>query len=143
MHPPKHNPNYFLTQCPLNPEASHTNVSEETPYSWQPCQRALNLGPPQESLVPAKSGRHWPNWSQPATTESGLKPRISSGTASSAIDHCATREAHKNKNRNNAKVALPSHLDRTADNGKKSQKPHPWRIFTWGKKLLLFCCKWR
>jgi hypothetical protein len=38
-----HNPSKqhcFLTQCPLNPKASHTNVSEETPYTWWPCQRA-------------------------------------------------------------------------------------------------------
>ncbi|KAM9568857.1 BBSome complex member BBS4-like isoform 4-T4 [Salvelinus alpinus] len=28
--------------CPLNPEASRTNVSEEAPYTWQPCQRALH-----------------------------------------------------------------------------------------------------
>jgi hypothetical protein len=30
----------FLTQCPLNPEASCTNVSEETPYTCRPRQRA-------------------------------------------------------------------------------------------------------
>ncbi|XP_052378314.1 adrenodoxin, mitochondrial-like isoform X1 [Oncorhynchus keta] len=42
--PPKHNPtkpHCFLTQCPFNPESSCTNVSEETPYTWRPCQRAL------------------------------------------------------------------------------------------------------
>ncbi|XP_064879542.1 upstream stimulatory factor 1-like isoform X7 [Oncorhynchus nerka] len=42
--PPKYNPtkpHCFFTQCPLNPEASRTNVSEETPYTWRPCQRAL------------------------------------------------------------------------------------------------------
>ncbi|XP_071192474.1 voltage-dependent calcium channel subunit alpha-2/delta-3-like isoform X2 [Salvelinus alpinus] len=33
-------PHCFLTQCPLNPEASHTIVSEETSYTWRPCQRA-------------------------------------------------------------------------------------------------------
>jgi hypothetical protein len=44
VHPPKHNPSKphcFLTQCQLNPETSHTNVSEETPYTWLLCQRVL------------------------------------------------------------------------------------------------------
>uniref|UniRef100_A0A8C8EZK7 Upstream stimulatory factor 1 n=1 Tax=Oncorhynchus tshawytscha TaxID=74940 RepID=A0A8C8EZK7_ONCTS len=44
VRPPKYNPtkpHCFFTQCLLNPEASRTNVSEETPYTWQPCQRAL------------------------------------------------------------------------------------------------------
>jgi hypothetical protein len=44
VRPPKHNPakpHCFLTQCPLNPEASRTNVSEETQYTWRPCQCAL------------------------------------------------------------------------------------------------------
>jgi hypothetical protein len=54
--PPKHNPtkpHCFLTQCPLNPEASRTNVSEETQYTWRPCQRALRPARhrTQESLV--------------------------------------------------------------------------------------------
>ena len=43
VRPPKHDPtkpHCFLTQCPLNPEANCTNVSEETPYTWQPCQCA-------------------------------------------------------------------------------------------------------
>ncbi|XP_070995671.1 LOW QUALITY PROTEIN: SH2 domain-containing adapter protein E-like [Oncorhynchus clarkii lewisi] len=38
MRPPKHNPtkpHCFLTQCTSNPEASRTNVSEETPYTWR------------------------------------------------------------------------------------------------------------
>uniref|UniRef100_A0A4W5MQ43 E3 ubiquitin-protein ligase RNF10 n=1 Tax=Hucho hucho TaxID=62062 RepID=A0A4W5MQ43_9TELE len=43
MRPPKHDPTKprcFLTQCPPNPKANRTNVSEETPYTWRPCQRA-------------------------------------------------------------------------------------------------------
>ena len=39
MHPPKHDPaklHCFLTHWSLNPEASSTNVSEETLYNWQP-----------------------------------------------------------------------------------------------------------
>uniref|UniRef100_A0AAZ3QIX5 selenide, water dikinase n=1 Tax=Oncorhynchus tshawytscha TaxID=74940 RepID=A0AAZ3QIX5_ONCTS len=44
-------PHCFLTQCLLNPEASRTNVSEETLCTWQPRQRGLRPGPPQESLV--------------------------------------------------------------------------------------------
>ncbi|XP_064878902.1 protocadherin-15-like [Oncorhynchus nerka] len=37
MRPPKHDPakpHCFLTHCSLNPEVSHTNVSEETLHSW-------------------------------------------------------------------------------------------------------------
>ncbi|XP_071228377.1 NEDD8-activating enzyme E1 catalytic subunit-like isoform X6 [Salvelinus alpinus] len=33
----------LLTQCTINPEASRTNVLEETPYTWRLCQRALRL----------------------------------------------------------------------------------------------------
>jgi hypothetical protein len=44
-----------LTQRPLNAEASRTNVSEETMYTWRPCQRALRglpgLDSNRESLV--------------------------------------------------------------------------------------------
>ena len=39
MRPPKHGPakpHCFLTHCSLNPEASSTNVSEETHYNWRP-----------------------------------------------------------------------------------------------------------
>jgi hypothetical protein len=39
MRPPIHNPtkpHCFLTQRVSNPEASRTNVSEETPCTWQP-----------------------------------------------------------------------------------------------------------
>ena len=41
VRPQKHNPansHCFLTQRPLNPEASRTNVLEETQYTWRPCQ---------------------------------------------------------------------------------------------------------
>ena len=44
IHPPKHNPakpHCFLTQYLLSLEASRTNVSEETPCTWRPCQHAL------------------------------------------------------------------------------------------------------
>ena len=44
-------PHCFLTQCPLYPEASRTNVSEETPCTWQPWLAYIAPGPPQESLV--------------------------------------------------------------------------------------------
>ena len=43
MRPLKPNPtklHCFFTQCPSNPESSHPNVAEETPYTWLPCQRA-------------------------------------------------------------------------------------------------------
>ncbi|CDQ58495.1 unnamed protein product [Oncorhynchus mykiss] len=52
--PPIHNstkPHCFLTQRASNPEASRTNVSEETPCTWQPWLARTAPGPPQESLV--------------------------------------------------------------------------------------------
>ena len=42
--------NCQAVQCTLNPEASRTNVSEETPYTWRPCQRACARPATQESL---------------------------------------------------------------------------------------------
>jgi hypothetical protein len=54
MCPPKHNPtkpHCFLTQRASNPEASRTNVSEETPCTWRPWLACTAPGPPQESLV--------------------------------------------------------------------------------------------
>ena len=54
MRPPIHNPtkpHCFLTQRASNPEASRTNVSEETPCTWQPWLACTAPGPPQESLV--------------------------------------------------------------------------------------------
>jgi hypothetical protein len=45
VRPPKHDPtksHCFLTQCPLKPEASRTNVSEETLYPGNRCQHALH-----------------------------------------------------------------------------------------------------
>ena len=42
MCPPKHNQAALLLYTMrLNPEASCTNVLEESPYTWRPCQRAL------------------------------------------------------------------------------------------------------
>ena len=40
-----------LTQRASNPEASRTNVSEETPCTWVPWLACTAPGPPQESLV--------------------------------------------------------------------------------------------
>ena len=54
MRPPKHNPtkpHCFLTQRASNPEASRTNVSEETQCTWQSWLACTAPGPPQESLV--------------------------------------------------------------------------------------------
>ena len=92
--PPKHiptKPHCFLTQCPLNPEASCPNVSEETPYTWQPCQCALRLVP--QDILLAKPSRNPDDAGSivrcpmglPVATEPGLEPRISSGTASTAM----------------------------------------------------------
>jgi hypothetical protein len=105
--PPKHNPTKLhcvLTQCPPNPEASCTNVSEEILYTWRPCQSALRPARHRSCWCPMGQGhpclpnppltqitlgqlcatpcvsRPWP----PAT-EPGLEPTISSGTASTAM----------------------------------------------------------
>uniref|UniRef100_A0A8C7VY14 PPFIA binding protein 1b n=1 Tax=Oncorhynchus mykiss TaxID=8022 RepID=A0A8C7VY14_ONCMY len=103
MRPPIHNPtkpHCFLTQRASNPEASRTNVSEETPCTWQPwlaCTAAPGL--PQESLVGDETRISLPanpsltrmslcqlcvapltSWSRPVTTEPGREPRVSSGT---------------------------------------------------------------
>ena len=106
MRPPKHNPtkpHCFLTQCLINPEASHINVSEETPYTWRPCQCAC--AQPTTGIararwdkdIPASQTLHKPRrrWAncvpthgsrlRPVATEPGLKPRISGGTASTAM----------------------------------------------------------
>ena len=96
-------PHCFLTQWPLNPEASHTNVLEETLYTWQPCQP----GPPQESLE--CNGTRTSLQTKPSTNPDdagpivcrpmGLPVAASCDRAwtwtriSNVIDHCATREA--------------------------------------------------
>jgi hypothetical protein len=41
----------LLNTAPSNPEASRTNVSEETLCTWQPWLARTAPGPPQESLV--------------------------------------------------------------------------------------------
>ena len=90
MRPPKHDPtkpHCFLTQCPLNPEASRTIVSEEAPGDRVSMHAP---GPPQDSLE--RDGKSRPNlplhwtmlgqlcaapWiyrSRPAATEPGLEP---------------------------------------------------------------------
>ena len=81
MLPPIHNPtkpHCFLTQRASNPEASRTNVSEETPCTWQPWLACTAPGPPQESLLGAN----------PESLMAQLALHYS------ALNHCATREAH-------------------------------------------------
>ncbi|XP_064794113.1 coiled-coil domain-containing protein 90B, mitochondrial isoform X1 [Oncorhynchus masou masou] len=101
MRPPKHSPTkpHCLTQRASNPEASRTNVSEETPCTWRPWLVCTAPGPPQESLVrdetrislPAKpslirttQGQMWvaprTSRSRPAATEPERQPRVSGGT---------------------------------------------------------------
>ena len=107
LRPPIHNqtkPHCFLTQRASNPEANRTNVSEETPCTWQPWLARTAPSPPQESLVrddtrislPAKpsltrttlgqlcvaprTSRSWP-----VTTEPGREPRVSGGAAGAAV----------------------------------------------------------
>ena len=107
MRPPKHNPtkpHCFLTQRASNPEASRTNVSEETPCTWQPWLARTAPGPPQESLVRDETRTSLPtkpsltrttlgqlcvaprtSRSRPVTTEPGREPRDSDGTAGAAV----------------------------------------------------------
>ena len=107
MRPPIHNPtkpHCFLTQRTSNPEASRTNVSEETLCTWQPWLARTAPGPPQESLVRDETRISLAakpsltrttlgqlciaprtSRSQPATTEPGREPRVSGGTTSTAM----------------------------------------------------------
>ena len=110
-------PALLLKTAQSNPEASRTNVSEETPCTWQPWLACTAPGPPQESLVRDETRISLPvkpsltrttlgqlcvaprtSRSLPVTTAPGRKPRVSGGTAGaavqySALNHCATREA--------------------------------------------------
>ena len=91
-------PHCFLTQRTSNPEASRTNVSEETLCTWQPWLGRTAPVPPQESLVrnetrtslPAKPSLTRTTLGQlcvaprtplPVTTEPGRKPRVYGGSA--------------------------------------------------------------
>ena len=51
--PPKHDPtkpHCFLTNCSLNPEASRTDVSEESLHNWRPNSACMRLARHKESL---------------------------------------------------------------------------------------------
>ena len=107
MRPAKHHPtkpHCFLTQRASNPEASRTNVSEETPCTWQPWLACTEPSPPQESLVRNETRISLPSnpsltrttlcqlcvvprtsRSRPVTTEPGREPRVSDGTAGTAV----------------------------------------------------------
>ena len=95
-------PQCFLTQHASNPEASRTNVSEETLCTWQPWLARTVPGPPQESLVHNETRISLPakpslttlgqlcitprtSRSRPVKTEPGRKPRVSGGTAGAAV----------------------------------------------------------
>ena len=98
----------FLTQFPLNLEASHTNVSEETLHlaTGSAC---IVPSPPQESLVcdgtrtslPAKPSPNPDNAGPIAhrpvglPVEPGLEPGSLVSPRYSALDHCATQEARQ------------------------------------------------
>ena len=89
---PKHNPtkpHCFLTQRTSNPEARHTNVSEETQYTWRPGQRALRPArqctkrqgypcrpnpPLTRTMLGQLRAAPWVSRSWPAATEPKLKP---------------------------------------------------------------------
>ena len=105
MRPPIHNP----TKPPSNPEASRTNVSEETQCTWQPWLARTAPGPPQESLVrdetrtslPAQTLPN-PDAARPIVRRGQLRQSLGTNLESlvaqlalrcSALDHCATREA--------------------------------------------------
>jgi hypothetical protein len=112
VHLPKHNPTKlycFLTQWPLNPEASHTNVSEETLYMHctQPATGDASVG--WDKVIPAgqtlpQLGRRWDNCAPPHGSPGHGRLRqsmdsIPESLASqlalrcSSLDHCSTREA--------------------------------------------------
>ena len=108
--PPKHDaakPHCFLTQCPLNPEASHTNVLEETVSECMPpaCHRSrqsvMGQGHPGRPNPPLTRttlsqlcAASWVSRSRPAATELGLEPGslvAQLALRCSALDHRATR----------------------------------------------------
>ena len=98
-------PNHcFLTQRASNPEASRTNVSEETPCTWLPWLACTAPGPPQESLVRDETRISLPakpsltrmtlvqlcfaprtSRSRPVTTEPEREARDSDGTAGAVV----------------------------------------------------------
>ena len=106
---PTHNPSRIQPDTQLNtarsnPEASRTNVSEETPCTWQPWLAHTAPSTPQESLVRDETRISLPakpyltrttlgqlcvaartSGSRPVTTEPGRKPRVSGGTAGAAV----------------------------------------------------------
>ena len=108
MRPPIHNPtkpHCFLTRA-STPEASRTNVSEETPCTWQPWLACTAPGLPQESLVRDETRTALPakpsltrktlgqlcvaprtSRSRPVTTEPGREPSVSDVTAGAAVQH--------------------------------------------------------
>ena len=90
----------LLNTARSNPEASRTNVSEETPCTWQPWLARTAPGPPRESLVHDETRISLPakpsltrtmlgqlcvaprtSRSRPVTTEPGREPRVSGSTA--------------------------------------------------------------
>ncbi|XP_064875647.1 guanylate-binding protein 1-like isoform X2 [Oncorhynchus nerka] len=103
----------LLNTAPSNPEASRTNVSEETLCTWLPWLACTAPGPPQESLVCDETRISLPvkpsltrttlgqlcvapqtSRSRPVTTEPGCEPlMVQLALQYSALNHCATREA--------------------------------------------------
>ena len=98
MRPPKHNPtkpHCFLTQRTSNPEASRTNVSEETSQGVASVRRDKDIPVGQTLPNPDDAGpivRHPIGLRQSL----GLNPEslvAQLALRSSALDHCATLEA--------------------------------------------------
>ena len=96
----------LLNTEPSNPEASRTNVLEETPCTWQPWLVRTAPGPPQESLMrnetkislPAKPSLTRTTLGQlcvaPWTSRANPESLVVQLTLQySALSHCATREA--------------------------------------------------
>ena len=103
-HPTRKPAALLLITAPSTPEASRTNVSEETLCTWQPWLACTAPGPPQESLVRDETRTSlptrpsltqttqgqlcvapWTSRSRPVTTEPGREPRVSDGTAGAAV----------------------------------------------------------
>ena len=81
----------LLITVPSNPEASRTNVSEETPCTWQPWIVRTAAAPPQEVLVHDETRISLP--ANPSLTTLGQlcvaagydRARYSGGTAGAAV----------------------------------------------------------
>uniref|UniRef100_A0A8C7QBY9 PHD finger protein 21Aa n=1 Tax=Oncorhynchus mykiss TaxID=8022 RepID=A0A8C7QBY9_ONCMY len=105
MRPPIHNPtkpHCFLIQRASNPEASRTNVLEETQCTWQPWlahDETRTSLPAKPSLTRTTLGQLCvaprTSRSRAVTTEPGRESRVSGGTAGAAVQRQEARVAQR------------------------------------------------